>query len=178
MSDASVRTRLRTPGGWLSFQEYFVREKALVEVLEVEYAGARSATPAPGTIEAIIGADLVVVCPSNPVTSIGPMLAVPGLAEALASRRASVIAVSPIVGGAAVSGPAGELMRVRGLPVSPVGVAMAYQPWLATLVVDERDRAVGPALRALGVAAVVAETLMTDRAREVALARRVLESAQ
>src|SRR5439155_1317320 len=95
-------------------------------VLDVEYAGAAASRPAPGVLEAIREADLVVVCPSNPVTSVGPVLAVPGMAQALAAVRSRVVAVSPIVGGAAVSGPAGELMRARGLPVSPVGVAAAF----------------------------------------------------
>jgi LPPG:FO 2-phospho-L-lactate transferase len=182
MSDQPVRTRVRTPNaaggdGWLGFQEYFVREKALVEVLEVAYAGADSAQPAPGVLEAIAGAGLVVVCPSNPVTSVGPVLAVPGITEALAAARAPVVGVSPIVGGAPVSGPAGRLMQARGLPVSPVGVAEAYAPWLRTLLVDPRDAACAPALRALGVQAVVTDVMMPDRAREVALGRRVLEAA-
>src|SRR5256884_2708427 len=120
MSNDPVRTRVRTPDGWLSFQEYFVREKAQVQVPEVEYAGAAPARPAPGVLEGIRQADLVVVCPSNPVTSVGPVLAVPGMAQALAAVRSRVVAVSPIVGGAAVSGPAGELIRARGLPGSPV----------------------------------------------------------
>src|SRR5438067_1982208 len=132
MSDDPVRTRVRTPDGWLSFQEYFVREKAQVQVLDVEYAGAPAARPAPGVLEAIRAAELVVVCPSNPVTSVGPVLAVPGIAEALAAARARVVAVSPIVGGAAVSGPAGELMRARGLTVSAVGGAVACGPWPST----------------------------------------------
>ena len=174
MSDQPVRTRIRTPDGWLSFQEYFVREKAMVEVLEVAYAGATVANPAPGVVETIRGADLVVVCPSNPVTSVGPVLAVPGVVEALGATRARVVAVSPIVGGAAVSGPAAALMRARGLPVSPVGVATAYSPWLRTLVIDRQDAGCVPELARLGVAAVGADTLMTDRAREVALARCVL----
>ena len=176
MSDDPVRTRLRTPDGWLSFQEYFVREKALVEVLEVEYAGADGARPAPGVRDAIVSADAVIVCPSNPVTSMGPILAVPGMADALGAAAAPVTAVSPIVGGAAVSGPAGALMRARGLEVSPLGVARAYSPWLACLVVDERDRACAPALAELGVVPVVTDTLMTTAAREIALARRVLSS--
>ena len=128
MSDEPVRTRVRTPDGWLSFQEYFVREKAQVQVLDVEYAGASQARPAPGVLEAICEAEVVVVCPSNPVTSVGPVLAVPGIADALTGARARVVAVSPIVGGAAVSGPAGALMRARGLSVSAVGVAAAYAP--------------------------------------------------
>jgi LPPG:FO 2-phospho-L-lactate transferase len=174
MSDDPVRTRLRTPDGWLSFQEYFVREKALVEVLDVEYAGADAARPAPGVEDAIASADAVIVCPSNPVTSMGPILAVPGMADALGAAAAPVTAVSPIVGGAAVSGPAGALMRARGLEVSPLGVARAYSPWLERLVVDERDRACAPALVQLGVVPVVTDTLMTSTEREIALARRVL----
>src|SRR3989449_4635415 len=89
MSDDPVRTRVRTPDGWLSFQEYFVREKAQVRVLDVEYAGAAASRPAPGVVEAIREADLVVVCPSNPVTSVGPVLAVPGMAQALADRKST-----------------------------------------------------------------------------------------
>lgn len=176
MSDDPVRTRIRTPEGWLAFQEYFVRDKALVEVLEVAYPGAEQARPAPGVLEALADAELIVVCPSNPVTSVGPVLAVPGVVEALTAARAPVVGVSPIVAGAAVSGPAAALMRARGLPVSPVGVALAYAPWLKALLIDPRDQACRPALRAQGVSAVVADVVMTDREREVALARRVLES--
>ena len=175
MSDEPVRTRVRTPDGWLSFQEYFVREKAQVQVLDVEYAGASQARPAPGVLEAICEAEVVVVCPSNPVTSVGPVLAVPGIADALTGARARVVAVSPIVGGAAVSGPAGELMRARGLPVSAVGVAAAYTPWLRTLVIDRRDAALVPELAHLGVRAVLADIVMTDPERESALARVVLD---
>jgi LPPG:FO 2-phospho-L-lactate transferase len=178
MSDDPVRTRIRTPDGWLSFQEYFVREKTLVEVLEVAYVGAETARPGPGVLDAIRDADLVLVCPSNPVTSIGPILAVPGMTAALAATSALVVAVSPIVGGAPVSGPAGRLMTVRGWPVSPVGVARAYAPWLRSLVLDARDAAVADELAQLGVRPVVAETLMTDPERERALARRVLELAR
>lgn len=177
MSDDPVRTRVRTPDGWLSFQEYFVREKALVDVLEIAYDGAAAARPAPGVLDAIAAAEAVVVCPSNPVTSVGPILAVPGIARALAATRAPVVAVSPIVGDAAVSGPAARLMRARGLDVSPAGVAAAYAPWLRHLVIDERDAAAAPALARLGVSAVVADIVMTDRGRERALAERALRAA-
>jgi len=176
MSDDPVRTRIRTPAGWLSFQEYFVREKARVEVLEVAYEGAADARPAPNVLTAIADADAVVVCPSNPVTSIGPIVAVPAIAGILAATRAVVVAVSPIVGGAAVSGPAGQLMAARGLAVSPLGVARAYAPWLDALLVDGRDRDLQGALETEGVRAVVADILMTDRASEAALARRVLDA--
>ena len=177
MSDDRVRTRIRTPDGTLAFQEYFVRDKAMVEVVGVEYEGAAAARPAPGVREAITAADVVVVCPSNPVTSIGPILAVPGIAEALAATRARVVGVSPIVNGGAVSGPAAALMRARGLPVSTVGVARAYAPWLRHLLIDPRDATEAAELARLGVSAVTADIMMLDRDREIALARRVLEAA-
>jgi LPPG:FO 2-phospho-L-lactate transferase len=177
MSDDPVRTRVRTPEGWLGFQEYFVRDKALVEVLDVAYAGAESARPAPGVVDAIAEADVIVVCPSNPVTSVGPVLAVPGIVPALGAARRPVVGVSPIVGGAAISGPAADLMRARGLPVSPAGVARAYAPWLDILLIDAGDRAGEAAVNAAGAQAILADIIMTDRAREVALARRVLEAA-
>jgi LPPG:FO 2-phospho-L-lactate transferase len=176
MSDESVRTRVRTPGGWLTFQEYFVREKAQVDVLEVAYEGAAEARPAPDVLAAIGDTDAVIVCPSNPVTSVGPILAVPGIAQALGTTRAKTAAVSPIVGGAAVSGPAGQLMAARGLPVSPLGVARAYAPWLDVLLIARGDRDVVPDLRAAGVEPALADILMTDRASEAALAHAVLEA--
>jgi len=178
MSDDPVRTAIRSPGGRLTFQEYFVREKALVEVAGVDYDGAASARPAPGVVESIRAADVIVVCPSNPVTSVGPILAVPGIVDALRATAAPVVAVSPIVGGAAVSGPAAALMRARGLPVSPLGVARAYAPWLRRLLIDPRDAACVPDLARAGVEGHVADIIMAGRAHETALARRVLEVAQ
>ena len=176
MSDDPVRTRVLGPDGWLGFQEYFVREKAAIEVRAVEYAGAEVATAAPGVAAALREADAVIVCPSNPVTSIGPILSVAEIAAALAETAAPVIAVSPIVGGDAVSGPAGRLMASRGLPVSPAGVARAYAPWLDTLVLDERDADAAGPVRAEGARPVTAATLMVDAAAETALARSVLEA--
>jgi len=177
MSDAPVRTAVTTTEGRRTFQEYFVRDKAQGDVVSVAYEGAAGAAPAPGVVEAIAGADLVVVCPSNPVTSIGPILAVAGIAKALRETRAPIVGVSPIVGGAPVSGPAGRLMQARGLAVSPLGVAAAYAPWLRTLVIDTQDATQASALQQAGVRAVTADIIMTDRAREIALARRVLEAA-
>ncbi len=153
MSDDPVRTRIRTPAGWLTFQEYFVREKARPEVLEVAYEGAADARPAPDVLEAIADANAVVVCPS-----------------------ARVVAVSPIIGGAAVSGPAGQLMAARGLPVSPLGVAKAYAPWLDALLIDPGDATLAPDLEHSGVRPCIADILMRDRASEIALARHVLEA--
>ena len=176
MSDDPVRTRILGPDGWLDFQEYFVRDKAQTEVRAIEYAGAGTARPAPGLLGAIAGARAVLVCPSNPITSVGPILAVPGIAAALAATAARIVAVSPIVGDAPVSGPAGRLMAASGLPVSAAGVARAYAPWLDALVVDERAPGAVTAVEAAGVQALVADTMMTGPAAETALAERVLEA--
>ncbi len=176
MSDQPVRTRVLGPDGWLGFQEYFVREKTQVEVRAVEYTGAPEARPAPGLVEAIGAADAVLVCPSNPVTSVGPILAVPGIVEALHGTRAPVLAISPIVGGRAVSGPAGRLMAARGLPVSALGIAQGYAPWLDILIIDDEDAALAPSIEAAGARPVVASTLMTGRVEEMRLARRILET--
>ena len=178
MSDHAVRTRILGPDGWLAFQEYFVREKAQVEVRAVNYAGAPAARPAPGVLDALRTADAVLVCPSNPITSIGPILAVPGLVEGLRATEAAVVAVSPIVGGDAVSGPAGRLMAGAGLPVSATGVARAYGGWLDVLVFDERDRALAAEIQAAGAAAVPAPTMMSSREAEVTLARHVLAAIE
>ena len=139
MSDSPVETRVLTPDGEISFQEYFVKRRHRDEVRSVRFVGAEESTPAPGLVEAIHQADAVLIAPSNPITSIGPILAVPGIREALRKTEATVAAVSPIVGGAAVSGPAGALMAAQGLPVSAAGVAHAYADFLDVLIVDSRD---------------------------------------
>jgi len=171
-----VRTRVLGPDGWLWFQEYFVREKTQVEVREIDYAGAAEARPAPGILDAIATADAVIVCPSNPVTSVGPILAVPGIVEALGASPATALAVSPIVGGQAVSGPAARLMAARGMEVSAAGVAAAYAPWLDLLVVDARDAKEAPRIETAGPRALVAQTVMRDGAEETRLAARILEA--
>ncbi len=178
MSDQPVRTRILGPDGWLAFQEYFVREKAQVDVRAVAYAGASRATPAPGVIDALRGADAVLVCPSNPITSIGPILAVPGIVDALQATEATVVAVSPIVGGDAVSGPAGRLMAGAGLPVSAKGVARAYGGWLDVLVFDEQDRSLAGEIRTAGPIPVAAPTMMSSAEAEVTLARHVLAAIE
>jgi LPPG:FO 2-phospho-L-lactate transferase len=177
MSDDPVRTRLRTPAGWLSFQEFFVRDRTEPVIHEIAYEGADRARPAPGVLDALREAEAVIVCCSNPVTSIGPILAVPGIHGALEETPAPVVAVSPIVGEAPVSGPAGKLLRARGLPVSALSVAELYRPWLDVLVLDTRDATLAAALASRGVRAAVTDTLMTDAGREVALARSVLAAA-
>jgi LPPG:FO 2-phospho-L-lactate transferase len=177
MSDDRVRTRVRTPSGWQAFQEFFVRDRWQPEVLDIVYEGADAARAAPGVLEALREADAIVVAPSNPVSSVGPILAVPGVRTALAETRARVVAVSPIVGAAPVSGPAGKMMRAKGLDVSVAGVARAYEGLLDVLVVDRRDASSLAELRSLGSDAIATDILMTGHESELALARAVVKAA-
>jgi LPPG:FO 2-phospho-L-lactate transferase len=147
MTDSPVATLVTTPGGEISFQEYFVQRRFRDPVSAVRFAGAAASKPAPGVAEAIRSASAVLLAPSNPVTSIGPILAVPGVREALRETSAPVAAVSPIVGGAPVSGPAGALMAAQGLEVSLGGVAQAYGDFLDVLIADSRDEAEAASLR-------------------------------
>ena len=140
----------------------------------VRYEGARRARPAPGVVDAIRTAAAVIIAPSNPFLSIGPMLAVPGIRRALERRRGPIAAVSPIVGGRAVSGPLARLLRVSGLPVSPAGVAACYRSFLGTLLIDPRDRAVARELAAIGCRTVVADAVFTTPAAAARAARRLL----
>ncbi len=177
VTDDVLRTRLRLVGGdEVGFQEYFVKMHHDVAVAEVRFDGADTARPGPGVLEAISGASVVVVCPSNPVVSIDPILAVPTVREALAARREEVVAVSPIVAGAALKGPADRLLVEMGFESSVVGVARWYAPWVSTLVIDEVDAALAPAVEAEGVRCVVAPTIMSDVSRSAALVRVVLDA--
>ncbi|MGH9603997.1 MAG: 2-phospho-L-lactate transferase [Terriglobales bacterium] len=162
----------------LGFQEYFVRERYRVPVIGVRFAGAERARPAPGVVEAIHRAEAVILAPSNPVTSIGPILAVPGIREALRLTPAPIGAVSPIVAGAAVSGPAVELMRTRGLAPSIAGVAKAYADFLDVLIADERDAAAAPEVEAMGIRVQLAATIMQSEADKRALAEAAVASVR
>ncbi|HEY1633733.1 MAG TPA: 2-phospho-L-lactate transferase [Acidimicrobiales bacterium] len=175
MSDDPVRTHVTLADGVeVEFQDYFVRRRHAVEVQAVRFEGAESARPAPGVIEAIQTATTVVVCPSNPIVSIGPILAVPGIEETLASRRADTVAVSPIVAGAAVKGPADRLLTELGHESSVVGVARLYAPLATTLVVDDADADLADRVEAEGVRCVVAPALMSSPELAAALAKVVL----
>ncbi|HEY7667394.1 MAG TPA: 2-phospho-L-lactate transferase [Actinomycetota bacterium] len=159
----------------LHFQEYWVRRRAVDRVKAVRYEGAAAARPGPGVLEAIAAADVVVICPSNPVVSIGPILAVPGIRDAVAARRAVVTGVSGIVGGAPVAGMADRLMPAAGIEVSAAGVAEAYRDLLGGWLVDERDRALLPRIAALGIRTAVEDTIMVDDGRAEAVARAALD---
>lgn len=178
MADQWVPTRVSTPAGWLHFEEYLVKRGAQDAVRGVVFDGVDKAVPAPGVLEAIRRAKTLVIAPSNPIVSIGPILAVPGIRRALVEAVAPCVAVSPIVGGRPVKGPADKFMRALGVEASPGGVAQLYRDFLDVLVVDEQDRAQVTAVEAMGVRAVVEQTLMTSLARKTALARAVLHAAK
>ncbi len=177
MSNSRVETRVLTPVGELSFEEYFVERWFQDPVKSVRFAGASDAEPAPGVIEAIRSADIVLLAPSNPVTSIGPILAVPGIRPALCESRARIVAVSPIVGGAAVSGPAGALLAAQGFAVSIAGVADFYRDFLDVLVVDSRDAEAAEELRKASLRVHCAQAIMQTMEDRVALAKAALAAA-
>jgi LPPG:FO 2-phospho-L-lactate transferase len=179
MTDDRVATRITVRGEGnatveLAMQDWFVRRRAEPPVVSVGFDGADTSVPAPGVLDAIESAETILICPSNPVISIGPILAVPGIRDALVRRRDRVVGVSPIVGGAPVRGPADRLMGPLGIEVSCVGVAHAYRDFCAALVIDAKDAHLAPDVEALGVRAVVADTVMRDARVAAALARNTL----
>jgi len=177
MSDSRVETRVMTPSGEFSFEEYFVQRWFQDPVESVRYAGASEAKPAPGVLEAIRSADLVLLAPSNPVSSIAPILAVPGIRETLLESRARIAAVSPIVGGAAVSGPAGTLMAAQRFAVSVAGVADFYRDFLDLLVVDVQDATAAEELKKSGMNVLCTPAILGSKEDRIALAKSVLEEA-
>lgn len=177
VTDDPHPTIVRTAEGDLSFQDYFVRRRAQGDVLGFEFPGADAARPAPGVLRAIGEADLVVIAPSNPFVSITPLLLVPGVRQTLADAQAKRVAISPIVGGAAVKGPAAEMLRSLGHDVSARGVASLYRGLIDLFVLDAVDEGLLPEVRALGMDALAVDTMMTgDEGRE-RVARNVLSAA-
>ena len=176
MSDDRVSTMLETARGTLTFQEYFVRERYQVDVQAVRFEGAEDAQPAPGVLGAIESADAIIFAPSNPVTSLGPILAVPGIRAVLRRSSTPIAAVSPIVGGAAVSGPTGALMQVMGWPTSLAGIAKAYEDFLNVLIADVSDEDEAQHLNGDRLHVVCTNTLMRSLADKRDLARFTLDS--
>jgi LPPG:FO 2-phospho-L-lactate transferase len=175
VTDDPVRTRIRTTEGeWLSFQEYFVIRGHRDEVAAVAYAGADEAAPAPGVLEAIAGADLVVVAPSNPPLSVWPILAVPGVRHAVAGAK--TVVVSPLFGGKALKGPADRVMRSLGLPPGNAGVLAAYDGLVDRLVIDRGDAGEADGLAGSGVAVSVLDTRIAAPAAAASFAEKLLET--
>ena len=174
MSNGRIRSSIRTPVGELEFQTYFVRRRARDRVLGVRFAGVEHATPAPGVLNAIRDAAAIVLCPSNPFISIGPILAVPGVREALRRNRSRVVAISPIVGGRALKGPAAHMMKSMQLRVAAVEVAKLYSDFLGVFVLDQQDRKESAEVEGLGIRPVVTNTIMRGLRERKALARTVV----
>ncbi len=174
MTDRRVETRILGPDGEIPFQEYMVRLRTEVEVHGIRFAGAGEAAPAPGVLEAIARAKAVIFAPSNPLVSIGPILAVPGIREAIASTPARRIAISPIIAGEVVKGPAAKMLRTMGHEVSAAGVAAMYAGLVDVMVIDSQDRDLAPRVEALGMQCLVTDTIMADDARKEALARAIV----
>jgi LPPG:FO 2-phospho-L-lactate transferase len=176
MSDQPVATHIQTPVGLLYFDEYLVKHRSADEVQDVIFVGADKARPAPGVLDALKQAKTILIAPSNPIVSIGTILAIPGIQDALHHANGTVVAVSPIVGGAPIKGPADKLMRGMGHEVSAVGVARCYQDFLDVMVIDTQDAHLAKQIEALGIATVVTNTIMSDDTAKANLARTVLDA--
>lgn len=177
MSDQLVQTHIQTPVGLLHFQEYMVKRRCEDEVQDVLFVGASEAKPAPGVLDAIKEAEAILLAPSNPIVSIGSILSVPGIHDALHEASGMVVAVSPIVSGSPIKGPADKLMRGLGMDVSAVGVARCYRDFLDVMVLDQQDAHLLDAIEDLGIPAIATDTIMRDAPSKAALARVVLEAA-
>ncbi|GAB2471531.1 2-phospho-L-lactate transferase [Xylanimonas ulmi] len=177
VTDDRVATLVDTPSGRLAFQEYFVRRRHADAVLSVEFEGIDAARPAPGVLDAVADADVVIIAPSNPFLSVFPVLGVAGVREAVRATAARRVAVSPIVGGQAIKGPAAQILETLGHDVSALGVARLYTGLVDVMVVDDTDVALAPAIRDLGLEVVVTDTIMGGPAGRERLARQVLAVA-
>jgi len=162
----------------IHFEEYLVREGSPTNVESVDLSAASAARPGPGVLDAIKAADAILVCPSNPIVSIGPILAIPGIKEALLAARAKIVAVSPIVGGAPIKGPAHTLLEAQGIDVSALGVAGFYSDWIDGFVFDVQDESLRPQIEALGLTTRVLDTIMLDAEISERVARAALEVAK
>lgn len=179
VTDDRLRTVVQTPDGALAFQDYFVRRRAADPVHGLRFDGAESSAPAPGVLEALRSADAIVIAPSNPFLSIDPLLAVPGVREALTESGASVVAISPIIGGAAVKGPAADILASLGHDVSAIGVARLYAELVDIFILDEQDAALVEQVEAeTALRCIALPTLMSGLAEKRALAQAALDAAQ
>jgi LPPG:FO 2-phospho-L-lactate transferase len=175
MTDAYTPTRIVTKDGEMHFQEYFVRRRCEPRVREIRFDNIEGAQPAPGVLDAVSEADAVIICPSNPFISIGPILAVPGMREALRETTATVIAVTPIIGGRALKGPAADMLRDLGHEVSALAVAAMYADFIDVFMLDESDASIEREIKQLGMSVMVTNTVMVTLEDKQLLAQRLLE---
>jgi LPPG:FO 2-phospho-L-lactate transferase len=176
MSNDHFETKIKTPMGTMHFEEYFVKHQCKPQFLGVEFDGGTTAKPAPGVLAAVMDADLVIVCPSNPVVSVGTILSIVGVRDALRRTKARVVAVSPIVAGATIKGPADKMLSGLGVEVSAFGVAEFYSDFLDAIVIDNRDAYQKVRIEKLGLAVTVTNTVMRSLDDKVALAKAVLQA--
>jgi len=177
MSDDPVPTIIDSSEGALHFQEYLVNRRAEPVVRHIRFAGIESARPAPGVLEAISSADRIIICPSNPLISIGPILAVPGVREQLQAHKEKVFAVCPIVGGKSLKGPSDKMLAQLGHQPTALGVAKLYAPFTGTFIIDPADKNQSAAIAALGMKVAILPTVMKTLAQKRKLARSILSSS-
>lgn len=177
VTDDPIATMVETPDGTLAFQDYFVRRQQRDAVTGVRIEGIDAARPAPGVLEAIKQADTIVLCPSNPIVSIGPILQVPGVRDALLQTEAVRVAISPIIGGKALKGPADRMLRTLGHESSALGVARIYLEIIDAFIFDEQDAALVPEISRLWPRSFTRQTIMGDRDDRARFGREVLEIA-
>lgn len=176
MSNDYFETKIKTPMGTMHFEEYFVKHQCKPQFLDVEFDGGATAKPAPGVLDSLLDADLVIVCPSNPVVSVGTILSIVGVRDALRRSKARVVAVSPIVAGATIKGPADKMLSGLGVEVSAFGVAMVYSDFLDAIVIDSKDANQKQRIEKLGLAVTVTNTVMKSLEDKVALARATIQA--
>jgi len=178
MSNDRVATKIKTSAGLLEFQEYFVKRKFSDKVEDVTYEGANHAVPPEAVLSSLKTSEAIILCPSNPILSIGPILAIPGIREALGRARGKIVGISPIVGGKALKGPLDRVMADLGLEVSPYGVAKLYQGVLDGFVIDEVDKHLSPRIQRLGMKVVATRTVMNEPEAKTRLAEETVKLAE
>jgi len=178
MSNDRVATKIKTSAGLLEFQEYFVKRKFSDKVEDVTYEGANHAVPPEAVLSSLKTSEAIILCPSNPILSIGPILAIPGIREALGRARGKIVGISPIVGGKALKGPLDRVMADLGLEVSPYGVAKLYQGVLDGFVIDEVDKHLSPRIERLGMKVVATRTVMNGPEAKIRLAEETVKLAE
>ena len=178
MSNERVATRIKTPAGILDFQEYFVKRKFSDPVIDVTYEGAANAVPTEAVLTTLKKSEAIILCPSNPILSIGPMLAIPKIREALGRSSGRIVGVSPIVGGKAIKGPLDRLMQNLGLEVSPLGVAQLYKGFLEGFVIDDVDKSSKSRIERLGMKVTTTRTIMDSDEAKARLAKDTISLAE
>jgi LPPG:FO 2-phospho-L-lactate transferase len=176
-TDQSVPTRLETELGWLPFQDYFVRYQCRPKVKQIDYQNASLAQATPEAIQAIRDANIIVLAPSNPILSLGAILAIPGIREAVSESQASVIGISPLIGGKAIKGPAAKIMQELGYKADALGVASYYKNWLDILIIDPQDTELYPGIEACGIHPVLHPILMQTQSEKTTLMTQTVRYA-